>query len=108
MSVAEQPRFHPDRPIRRLLGPIFGAACLVATCTGVVVLALLLGSIVAAALQGPPINPWYAIGANASELATLIRRLAAASQSLDPRSTPRWPDSASGSSAAFGSSGWLR
>ena len=40
--------------MRRVLGPIFGAACLVATCTGVVVLALLLGSIVAAALQGPP------------------------------------------------------
>jgi phosphate transport system permease protein len=84
MSVAEQSHFHRNRPIRRLLGPIFGAACLVATCTGVVVLAVLLGSIVAAALQGPPINPWYAIGANAAELAALVRRLATASQSLDP------------------------
>src|SRR5262245_48510424 len=87
MSVADQPRFHPNHPIRRLLGPIFGAACLVATCTGVVVLALLLGSIVSAALQAPPINPWYAISANVSELAALLRRLAAASQSLDPEMT---------------------
>ena len=62
MSRAGEPRFHPHRWLRRLLGPIFGAACLVATCTGVVVLAVLLGSIVAAALQGPPDNPWYAIG----------------------------------------------
>ncbi len=84
MSVAQQPRFHPNRPIRRLLGPIFGAACLVATCTGVMVLALLLGSIVAAALQGPPVNSWYAIADNLAELAALVRRLAAASQSLDP------------------------
>ena len=84
MSRAEQPRFHPNRLIRRLLGPIFGAACLVATCTGVVVLALLLGSIVAAALQGPPENPWYAIGPNLAELAALVRRLASASSRLDP------------------------
>ena len=51
-------------------------ACLAATCTGVVVLALLLGSILAAALKGPPDNPWYAIGANLSELFSLLRRLA--------------------------------
>ena len=70
MSAARhEPRFHPNRWMRRMLGPIFGAACLLATCTGVVVLALLLGSIVAAALQGPPDHPWYAIGANLAELA---------------------------------------
>jgi len=84
MSPSEQPRFHAHRLIRRLLGPIFGAACLVATCTGVLVLALLLGSIVAAALGGPPDNAWYAIGPNLAELAALVRRLASASQALDP------------------------
>jgi phosphate transport system permease protein len=48
---------------------------------GVVVLALLLGSIVAAALKGPPDDPWYAIGANVSELVGLVRRLASQAQS---------------------------
>ena len=54
MSLEQQARFAPNRLMRRLLGPVFGTACLLATCTGVAVLALLLGSIVAAALQGPP------------------------------------------------------
>jgi len=67
--------------VRRLLGPIFGLACLVATCTGVVVLALLLGSIVAAALQGPPDHPWYAIGPILGELAALAKKLATHTQS---------------------------
>jgi phosphate transport system permease protein len=67
-----------------LLGPIFGAACLAATCTGVVALTVLLGSIVTAALDGPPRNPWYSIGANLSELLPLLRRLIAGSQSTDP------------------------
>ena len=61
--------------MRRLLGPVFGAACLVATCTGVAVLTLLLGSILAAALQGPPENPWYAFGPNLAELFALVRNL---------------------------------
>jgi phosphate transport system permease protein len=84
MSRAREPRFHPHRVLRRLLGPIFGAACLAATCTGVVALVVLLGSVVTAALQGTPDNPWYAIGANLSELLPLIRRLAAGSNSSDP------------------------
>jgi phosphate transport system permease protein len=67
-----------------LLGPIFGTACLIATCTGVAVLALLLGSIVAAALQGPPQEPWYAITSNLAEAGHLIRRLATSSQSRLP------------------------
>jgi phosphate transport system permease protein len=84
MIPADERRFHPDRLLRRLLGPIFGTVCLVSTCTGVVVLAVLLGSIVVAAVSGPPENPGLAIGANLGELATLLRRLATASQDLDP------------------------
>ena len=45
---------------------------------------VLRGSIVAAALQGPPEAPWYAIGSNLEELWTLIRRLATSSQSRVP------------------------
>jgi phosphate transport system permease protein len=86
MKPDPSPRFHPNRWIRRLLGPIFGAACLVATCAGAAVLLLLLGSILAAALQGPPENPWYAIGPNLAELFELVRRLATRVQSSDPHS----------------------
>jgi phosphate transport system permease protein len=84
MKADDSPRFHPNRWIRRLLGPLFGAACLVATCTGAAVLLLLLGSILAAALQGPPENPWYALGPNLSELFALLWKLATRIQSSDP------------------------
>ena len=86
MSLLEESAFHPNRWLRRILGPIFAAACLVATCTGVVVLALVLGSILVAALNGLPDNPWYAIGANLSELFTLMRRLVTSPQSRNPAS----------------------
>jgi phosphate transport system permease protein len=78
--------FQPQNSIRRVLGPLFGAACLVATCTGALALALLLGSVVSAALQGPPENPWYAIGPNLKELLDLVRTLASRIQSSDPES----------------------
>jgi len=84
MNRPLDPRFHPNHWLRRVLGPIFGAACLMATCTGVVVLALLLGSILAAALKGPPENPFYAIGPNVAELIALVRKLATQSQGTDP------------------------
>src|SRR5262245_158588 len=76
--------FAPNRPLRRLLGPIFGTACLIATCTGVAVLALLLRSIFAASLQGPPQAPWYALTSNLAEAGHLVRRLATSSQSRLP------------------------
>jgi phosphate transport system permease protein len=84
MSLSPGSRFRPNGFVRRVIGPLFGAACLLATCTGVAVLLLLLGSILAAALQGPPDHPWYAIGQNLGELSGLVRKLAAQSQSTDP------------------------
>ena len=87
MKPKDEARFHPDRWLRRLCGPFFAATCLLATCTGVVVLLFLLGSIVAAALQGAPENPWTAIGPNVTELLALVRKLAAATQSSEPEST---------------------
>ena len=57
MSLSDEPRFHPNRWMRRILGPIFGAACLAATCTGVVVLALLLGSILSPRPPGTAGSP---------------------------------------------------
>lgn len=79
--ISSGARYRPDRWFRRWLGPFFAGVCLMATCMGVVVLALLLGSIVAAALKGPPDNLWYAIGANVSEVFGLVRRLASQTQS---------------------------
>lgn len=52
MSPSPGPRFRPNGFVRRVIGPIFGMACLLATCTGVAVLFLLLGSILAAASKG--------------------------------------------------------
>jgi phosphate transport system permease protein len=85
MSTAPaQSHFHADRPMRRLAGPLFGAACLLATCTGVAVLAVLLGSVVAAAMAGHAEHPWYAVGPKLGELAGLIRRLVTSLQSRRP------------------------
>lgn len=82
MTASRESRFHSDRLMRRLLGPLFGTACLLATCTGIAVLTLLLGSVVAAALGGPPEHPWYAVGAQLGELLALVRRLATSPQSM--------------------------
>ncbi|MGB2611773.1 MAG: phosphate ABC transporter permease PstA [Isosphaeraceae bacterium] len=84
MSETAAPRFRPNRMVRSLLGPIFGAACFLATLTGVIVLVVLLGSILYAALKGEPDNPWYAIGANLRELWGLLRTVALNRQSSDP------------------------
>jgi phosphate transport system permease protein len=84
MKRSDQPRFQSNHWLRRVLGPIFGAACLMATCTGVVVLALLLGSILSAALKGDPQNAWYAVGANVGELIALVRKMATQNDPTDP------------------------
>ncbi|MGA7497458.1 MAG: phosphate ABC transporter permease PstA [Isosphaeraceae bacterium] len=84
MSETAAPRFRPRRMIRSLLGPIFGTACFLATLTGVIVLVVLLGSILYAALEGKPDNPWYAIGANLQELWGLVRTVALNRNSSDP------------------------
>jgi phosphate transport system permease protein len=84
MSAARPSHFHADRPMRRLAGPLFGTACLLATCTGVAVLAVLLGSVVAAAMAGHPELPWWDVGAHFGELSGLIRRLATSLQSRRP------------------------
>jgi phosphate transport system permease protein len=83
LSLAQAPHFHRHRLIRSLLGPIFGTACFLATLTGVVALFVLLGAIVFAALQGDPNHPWYAVGANLREFATLLQHLIASRQSSD-------------------------
>ena len=84
MSRGDGGRFQPHRRIRRWLGPIFGVSCFLATLTGVVVLIVLMGAIVFAALAGPPHHPWYDVRANAGELLGLLSRLVSNRQSSDP------------------------
>jgi phosphate transport system permease protein len=84
MSDTAASRFRPHRRIRGLLGPIFGAACFLATVAGVLVLVGLLGAILHAALMGKPENPWYAFGANLRELWRLVGTVAQNRQSSSP------------------------
>jgi phosphate transport system permease protein len=84
-KVADESRFRPHRWVRSLMGPLFGTACFLATLTGVVVLVVLLGSILFAAVQGKPDHPWYAIGPNLAELGSLLKRLVQQRQSSDPQ-----------------------
>ena len=42
----EDDAYEPDRPSRRVMGPVFGLACLAATSTGVVVLSVMLGAVI--------------------------------------------------------------
>ncbi|MBX6313723.1 MAG: phosphate ABC transporter permease PstA [Isosphaeraceae bacterium] len=62
--------------LRRLAGAVFGIACLLATLTGVVVLTVLLGAVIVAALRPPPEHPWYDLLGNARELFGYLRFLA--------------------------------
>ena len=66
--------YEPERRSRRVLGPIFGLACLIATSSGVVVLSILLGAVVASVLRG---------AGNGSVFA-MLRHLMASFQSSDP------------------------
>ncbi|QEH36886.1 Phosphate transport system permease protein PstA [Aquisphaera giovannonii] len=84
MSNPAESRFRPHRWMRSLAGPLFGAACLLATFSGVVVLVVLLASILLAAIQGKPDNPWYAIGPNLRELWGLLSALIVNRQSSNP------------------------
>jgi phosphate transport system permease protein len=77
-------RYEPHRRLRRLAGPLFGIACFLATVTGVVVLSVLLGSVVAAVLRRPPYHPWYDVAANGRELLTFLAALVSRPRSSDP------------------------
>ena len=83
MSDSAAQQFRPHRAIRRMLGPLFGAACFLATLTGVAALLVLMGAILYGALNGKPANPWYAVSANLQELWGLLRAVAVNRQSSD-------------------------
>lgn len=65
-------RYEPNRERRQRSGKLFGSLCFLATLTGVVVLTILLGAVVAAALKRPPEHPWYDVWGNATELTSYL------------------------------------
>lgn len=77
-------RYQPHRLLRRLRGPIFGAACFLATLTGVVVLCVLLGAVLAAVLRRPDARPWTDVGTNTRELFRFLWALLTHMRSRNP------------------------
>ena len=88
MSAAALPgadgRYEPNRRLRVIVGPVFGVACFLATLTGVVVLSVLLGSVIARALNQESGLPWYDVAGNARRLFGFLGDLIARKQSSDP------------------------
>lgn len=84
MSRPESARYEPHRRHRVVFGPLFGIACFLATVTGVVVLSVLLGSLIARVLQRPPSAPWYAVGSHIRELFAFLFALVSQTRSRDP------------------------
>lgn len=87
MSVsASESRYQPKRLGRRLAGPIFGALCLLATLTGVAVLAILLGSVFSAVMKYAPAENWSDWLGNLRGVSAYLGHLLTRLQSTDPES----------------------
>ena len=84
MSRPESLRYEPHRRIRLLQGPLFGIACFLATLSGVVVLSVLLGSLVAAVLHRPGGRPWHHVAGNTRDLFLFLRGLTTQLRDSDP------------------------
>lgn len=67
-AISRASYYAPHRLHRVVLDPLFGIACFLATLTGVVVLSVLLGSVIARVLQQEPYHPWYDISGNVQKL----------------------------------------
>jgi phosphate transport system permease protein len=77
-------RYEPNRRWRVIAGPAFGLACFLATLTGVVALSVLLGSVIARVLAGPPELPWHDLAGNTRKLVDFLSALLSRKQSSDP------------------------
>ncbi|WP_231749319.1 phosphate ABC transporter permease PstA [Tautonia plasticadhaerens] len=84
MSRPSDAMYRPRRARRRAFGALFAGLCLAATLSGVVVLVVLLGSVLAKALALEPNPPWYALGEQARELSSFLGRIATATNSPNP------------------------
>ncbi len=77
-------RYEPHRRLRVIAGPLFGAACFLATLTGVVVLSVLLGSVIARVMNRASDQPWYHVLGNTRRLFDFLLSLLTRKQSTDP------------------------
>ncbi len=75
MSRAAPGHYEPHRRRRQVLGPLFGVACFLATLTGVVVLSVLLGSVIAAAMRRPGSAPGTTSAGNVRDLVSFLGSL---------------------------------
>lgn len=77
--------YRPRLRRRRLAGGAFAALCFLATLSGVIVLAVMLGSVVAEALSaGEETAAWYRVDRHLSELFGFLAHLAGSPNSRDP------------------------
>jgi phosphate transport system permease protein len=76
--------YRPRRLGRRLGGPIFGVACFLATAAALVILSVLLGSLVAAALGRPPEGTSPGLGARVAALGRFLVDLTWQTQDIEP------------------------
>ena len=77
-------RYEPRRALRVAAGPVFGAACFLATLTGVVVLAGLLGSLIARVVNRPGHPPSAGYADAARDLGSFAWGLLTRLPSSDP------------------------
>jgi phosphate transport system permease protein len=76
--------YAPRRSHRVIVGPLFGILCFLATLTGVLVLAILLGAVLVKALQCDPLLPWSDVVGNVRKLVGFLGRLLSNKSNSDP------------------------
>lgn len=76
--------YEPSNRLRVVAGPLFGIACFLATLTGVVVLSVLLGSVIARVLQQGQVHSWHNLAGNTRKLLAFLGELVSRKQSSDP------------------------
>jgi phosphate transport system permease protein len=76
--------YEPSNRLRVVAGPLFGIACFLATLTGVLVLSVLLGSVIARVLQQGHTHSWHDLAGNTRKLFTFLGELVSRKQSSDP------------------------
>ncbi len=86
-AATTRPRYEPHLTRRKVAGPLFAAACVLATLSGVVVLSVLLGSVLTSALGQEAGRPWYDLADNVRDLAALMRSLIVQTPGMDAATT---------------------
>lgn len=84
MPLDADDRYRPQRLPRRLGGPIFGVACFLATAGAMVILAVMLGSLIASAMGRASDHPEMGLGGRIMALGRFLWNLALQTPDIDP------------------------